>query len=112
MEVIDNISFGALACPVYMNVDADPIKSAEEVKEKVIQQVKAPVLWEQILRNMYADGFDRFVEIGPGKTLSGFVKKTFKGIKGIHILRVSDLATFTETIKVLEERKSDDSDSV
>lgn len=79
--------------PIYMNVDGEPECSAEKIREKLILQAKSPVYWEKTLRNMYRNGFRVFVECGPGKTLSGFVKKTFKNLDDVISLRVSDLET-------------------
>lgn len=111
-ELLEEIPFEVPSCPIYMNVDASPIKSIVSMKEKLAFQAKSPVYWEKTLRNMYEDGINIFVEIGPGKTLSGFVKKTFKGIEDIHILRVSDMDSLVKTNQALERIVKDDSISI
>ena len=59
----------------------------------------SPVRWVQTLENMQADGIDTFIECGAGKTLSGLVKKTLKGVK---ILRVENLKTLNDTLEELK----------
>lgn len=103
IEPLNKLIFENPICPIYMNVDANPVNTAEKMKEKMIMQVKSPVCWEQILRNMYTDGIDIFIEFGPGGTLTRFVEKTLKDAQGIHVMQVSDVETFEKTIHVLEE---------
>lgn len=102
-ESLENISFENPTCPVYMNVDALPLESTKGLKEKLAAQAMSPVYWEQTLKNMYSDGINIFIELGPGKTLSGFVKKTFKGIGEIYSLRISDMKTLEDTVNKLKE---------
>jgi len=73
--VLRDLVFNDLAVPVYRNVDAEPVRSAAEVRDGLIRQVDAPVLWTQTVQRMVADGFDTFVEIGTGNVLSGLVKR-------------------------------------
>ncbi len=61
--------------PVYANVTASPVTDPGVIKELLYKQVTAPVLWEQTIQNMFNDGFDEFIEVGPGKVLQGLVKK-------------------------------------
>ncbi|MHC1773552.1 MAG: ACP S-malonyltransferase [Flexilinea sp.] len=63
------------AVPVYMNVDASKQTEISEISPRLVAQVYSPLLWEQTIGNMINDGFDTFIEVGPGKALSGFVKK-------------------------------------
>ena len=74
-EAIADLQINDPRIPVYMNVDATPIASAVELPAKMVAQAKSPVLWRQTLAHMWADGYTRFLECGPGTTLSGFVKK-------------------------------------
>ncbi len=62
-------------CPVYQKVDAMPHTDPAEIKKNLIAQLTAPVRWTQTVRNMAADGADKFVELGPGSVLQGLVKK-------------------------------------
>jgi [acyl-carrier-protein] S-malonyltransferase len=61
--------------PLYANVTAEPVTAAETIRELLIRQLTAPVLWEQSIRNMVRDGATTFVELGPGKVLQNLVKR-------------------------------------
>jgi len=61
--------------PVYANVTAKPVTDKDEIKKSLFEQVTSPVRWEETIRNMASDGFDEFVEVGPGKVLQGLVKR-------------------------------------
>ncbi|MBQ8543699.1 MAG: ACP S-malonyltransferase [Alistipes sp.] len=74
-QAITEVEFHTPACPVYQNVDAQPQTEPEQIKANVIAQLTAPVRWTQISRNMIADGFDEFTELGPGTVLQGLIKK-------------------------------------
>jgi [acyl-carrier-protein] S-malonyltransferase len=69
------LDFGDLDVPVYRNVDAEPVRGADDVLDGLIRQVDAPVLWSQTIERMRADGFDTFVEVGAGNVLCGLVKR-------------------------------------
>jgi [acyl-carrier-protein] S-malonyltransferase len=64
--------------PVWSNVDARPHTDPDEIRQLLVRQVLQPVLWEQTLRNLLADGFDRFYEIGPGRVLAGLLKRVHR----------------------------------
>ena len=92
------ITFEVPQVPDVMNVDAAVESDPTAIKQKLVRQAMAPVLWEKTLLTMQEMGVDTFVEVGPGKTLSGFVKKTCKGAS-IH--RVENQATLEETLAAL-----------
>ena len=73
------------------NVTADYVMDKEQVKPLLVRQVSSPVRWQQSVERMIADGVDIFVEIGPGKTLSGFMRKINKEVKTLNIEKVEDL---------------------
>ena len=91
--------FSVPSVPVYLNVDAKPETDPKAIREKLIQQAKSPVHWEETLRNMAEDGVDTFIELGPGKTLSGFVKKTFGG--EVRFFNVTDAETLKAAIEAV-----------
>ena len=64
------------ACPVYLNVTAAFTVDPEEIRQRLLEQLTAPVRWSEIIRRMNADGADRFIEVGAGNVLSGLVKRT------------------------------------
>jgi [acyl-carrier-protein] S-malonyltransferase len=80
--------------PVYANVTAKPVLNNDEIKRLLFEQVTAPVRWEDSIRNMIADGFDEFVEIGPGKVLQGLVKRIDPNVKISGIDKYSDVEKF------------------
>lgn len=74
-EAIEAAQFSDPICPIYQNVDAKPHTSAEEIKQNLIKQLTAPVRWTQIIEQMTVDGFDNYVELGPGEVLKGLIGK-------------------------------------
>lgn len=74
-EAIEMANFKTPVCPIYQNVDAKPHTSPEEIKQNLIAQLTAPVRWTQIVENMVADGFNSYVELGPGTVLQGLISK-------------------------------------
>ena len=81
-----------------MNVDAAANTDAAAIPGLLVRQAMSPVRWMQTLLNMQADGFDTFIECGPGHTLSGLAKKT---LQDVTILRVGDAQTLRETLEAL-----------
>lgn len=102
-EPLSTIKFNQPSIPIYLNVDAKNEDDPQIIREKLILQAKSPVRWEDTLRNMFSAGVDTFVELGPGKTLSGFVKKTFK--EGVRMFNVTDQETLVTTVKELQYAK-------
>ncbi|OGB88966.1 [acyl-carrier-protein] S-malonyltransferase [candidate division WOR-1 bacterium RIFCSPHIGHO2_01_FULL_53_15] len=73
---LEKITINDAKIPVYANVTAAPVKSGAEIKQLLVKQVTAPVLWEDSIKKMIADGVTSFIEVGPGKVLTGLIKKT------------------------------------
>lgn len=95
---LEKIKFNKMNLPVVANVNAQYINDCSLVKELLIKQVSSPVLWEKSVRTMIDDGVDTFVEIGPGKVLSGFVKKINKEVRSFN---VDDLDSLNKTMAEL-----------
>lgn len=72
---INSTTFSTPICPVYQNVNAQPVSDPDQIKQNLIAQLTAPVRWTQTVQNMVTDGATNFVEVGPGKVLQGLVKK-------------------------------------
>ena len=72
---IEKIKITDAQIPVVANVNAEYVTSADKIKELLIAQVTAPVLWEDSIKRMVADGISEFIEVGPGKVLAGLIKK-------------------------------------
>jgi [acyl-carrier-protein] S-malonyltransferase len=73
--VLDELEFRDLEVPLYRNLDAAPVSEASEVRDGLIRQVDAPVMWSATIRRMRADGFDAFIEVGTGNVLSGLIRR-------------------------------------
>lgn len=90
-EFLQNVKISDPAIPYVANVTAQYVKSASEVLPLLEKQVSSSVRWQQSVETMLADGVDRFVEIGPGKTLSGFVKKINRDVTILNIEKLEDI---------------------
>ena len=95
---LENVEIGDMQIPVITNVTADYVGSKEDIKPLLIKQVSSSVLWEDTIRKMLADGVDTFVEVGPGKALSGFIKKI---TKDVNVYNVEDMASLEKTLEGL-----------
>lgn len=89
--VLEPIPIGAFNCPVVGNVEALPYQEPERVKPLLVEQVCAPVCWDESVLKMRELGVERYVEIGPGKVLSGLAKRIAKGSKVQNICDVDSL---------------------
>ena len=87
---------------VYSNVKGSPYEESDDVRELLRQQIMSSVLFEKSIRDLVDKGVNTFVEVGPGKTLTGFVKKIDKDAK---IYNVEDLKSLGETVKSLKLEK-------
>jgi [acyl-carrier-protein] S-malonyltransferase len=92
------INIGSPTVPVISNVHALPHGTPSGIRERLVQQVTSSVLWEQSMRMLLAQGFTRFIELGPGTALSGFMKRIEKGVQ---MLNVADAASLEATVKAV-----------
>lgn len=99
-EVLDGLDMKDAHIPVIANVSANPMTSASEIKENLIEQLYSPVLWEDSVVKMIDLGVDTFIEIGPGKVLSGLIKKINRSVKTYSI---SDEESCQSVIEALKE---------
>ena len=90
-EFLEQVEIHRPEIPYVANVTAQYVTEADEVKPLLIRQVSSSVRWQQSVEYMIADGVDRFVEIGPGKTLAGFVKKISRDVTVLNIEKLDDL---------------------
>ncbi len=74
-SAIESTPFNAPKVPIYQNVTATAVTELETLKENLVAQLTAPVKWTQSVQKMWSDGFDQYVECGPGNVLQGLVKK-------------------------------------
>jgi [acyl-carrier-protein] S-malonyltransferase len=83
--------FEAPKIPIYVNVDALRIDSADSARDALVRQVSRPVRWQQSVEKMLADGVTLFVEIGPGKVLTNLVKRIAKEVERVNVETPADL---------------------
>ena len=93
------IDFSPMALPVYFNCKGGPMEEGDTIPALLERQVQSSVYWEDTIRRMAADGIDTVVEIGPGKTLCGFFKKTAPEIKTYHIDTAADFRGVAAALK-------------
>jgi [acyl-carrier-protein] S-malonyltransferase len=90
--VLEPVEFQAPTAPVLSNVTAAPHgNSALEIKLQLINQIVAPVRWQHCMEALLRDGFEEFLEIGPGRTLSGLMRKINRKARVINVSTVADI---------------------
>lgn len=95
---LEKVEIRDIAIPYIANVTADYVTDKGQVKSLLEKQVSSSVRWQQTVERMIADGVDTFIEIGPGKTLSGFMRKINRDMKVINIEKVEDLSKLDELV--------------
>lgn len=95
-EFMEETKLHELEIPYVTNVTAEYVTDIQETKDLLVRQVASSVKWIQSVERMIAEGVDTFVEIGPGKTLAGFIKKINPDVRVINISQVEDLNIFLE----------------
>ena len=97
-ETLETVDWKELEIGYVTNVDASLVTDIRQTKDLLMKQVSSSVLWEQSVRNMIEMGVDTFVEIGPGKTLAGFIKKIDKEVQVVNVGAFEDLAKLKEQL--------------
>jgi len=95
---LGKIKISPPAVPVISNVTAQPHRAPDEIRARLVEQVTSSVLWEKSMRYLLSQGFTRFIELGPGTALGGFMKRIDKSAQ---MLNVADVSSLEETVKVL-----------
>jgi [acyl-carrier-protein] S-malonyltransferase len=95
-DVLADIKVGDMTVPVITNVEATPNQDASRVCQLLVDQVSAPVLWEDTIACMINLDVERYIEIGPGKVLAGLVKRMAKDSTIQNVQNVSDIRVLTE----------------
>lgn len=98
-EVLSQVELHEPQIPYVANVTAQYVKNAAEVKELLTRQVSSSVRWQQSVEAMIADGVDTFIEIGPGKTLAGFMRKISRDVKTLNVEKLEDISKVAEALK-------------
>jgi [acyl-carrier-protein] S-malonyltransferase len=94
-EALASISITASSIPVYANASAAPVVEPEQIRQSLVRQLLSPVRWEESVRAMRADGFERFVEMGPGKVLSGLIRSIDRAASTASIGGPEEFASLT-----------------
>lgn len=90
-KVLEEVAVNNPAVPYVANVHAQYVKDASGIRELLTKQVYSPVMWQQSVENMIEQGVDTFVEMGPGRTLSSFVKKINRDVTVMNIEKLEDM---------------------
>jgi [acyl-carrier-protein] S-malonyltransferase len=97
-ELLDRIEFRNPTIPVVNNADAMFLNDITSIKKSLVHQLNSPLLWEDSIKAIADSGIEVFVEVGPGKVLSGLIKRIEPGLKVLH---VEDIKSLEETVAFL-----------
>jgi [acyl-carrier-protein] S-malonyltransferase len=97
-DLLDTIDFRNPAVPIVNNADAMFLSSADKIKTSLVRQLNSPLLWEDSIRNISSAGVDTFIEVGPGRVLSGLIRKIESGAR---IVNVENADSLDRTLKAL-----------
>ena len=95
---LTNVGIATPNVPVISNVTAQPHTTPDQITARLVEQVTSSVRWEASIRYLLAQGFTRFIELGPGTALSGFMKRIEKSAQ---MLNVADVGSLEATVKAL-----------
>ncbi len=98
------VAFTDPSVPLYNNVDAAPVTQGAACRDGLLRQVSGVVRWQELVERMRQDGFDTFVEVGPGAVLSGLVAKVAKGVR---VLNVEDPASLDRTVAAVSGARAE-----
>lgn len=98
-QVLADVEIYTPRIPYVANVNAQFVTAAEPVKDLLTRQVSSSVRWQQSVEAMINDGVDTFIEIGPGRTLAGFMKKISKEVKTMNVEKLEDIEKVVEALK-------------
>jgi [acyl-carrier-protein] S-malonyltransferase len=97
-QELEKVTISDLRIPVVNNADAKFLRTASELRPSLIRQISSPLYWEDSIRNLASDGYDTFIEIGPGKVLAGLVRRI---VKETTVLNIEDQKSMNETLSAL-----------
>lgn len=97
-KVLDEAEIRNFTIPYVTNVTAEYVTEKEEVKDLLVSQISSSVRWQQCVKKMIAEGVDTFIEIGPGRTLSGFLRKISRQVTSLNVEKVEDLKKLEEKL--------------
>jgi [acyl-carrier-protein] S-malonyltransferase len=97
-EDLKKTEFGALRVPLVTNVDADTIESGAEAREALVRQVTAPIRWEESVQALIDEGVNTFVEVGPGRVLTGLLRQIERSVAALNVEDEKSLAATMDKI--------------
>lgn len=98
-QVLESVELSPLDVPYVTNVTAQQVTDISQTKELLAEQVSSSVRWQQSMENLIADGVDTFVEIGPGRTLAGFMRKISRDVTVYNVGTWADVEKVAESLK-------------
>jgi [acyl-carrier-protein] S-malonyltransferase len=98
-DELDRIAWSELSVPVVTNVDAEPVQTAEAAKSALVRQLANPVRWEASIRRMTSDGVRIFIEVGPGRVLTGLVKRIAKDAQLLSVEQPDEVEAVVQACK-------------
>ncbi len=98
-KILDSLDMHPVSVPLITNVNGNILTDSNEIKKMLVEQIKSPVRWEDCVKNLISLGVTTFIEVGPGKVLSGLIKKIDKSVG---VLNVEDEASLDKTLATLE----------
>lgn len=90
-DVLEKVTISELQIPYVTNVTAEFVNDHQKIRSLLAKQISSPVKWQQSVEAMIAEGVDTFVEIGPGKTLAGFMRKINRNVKVYNVQTIEDI---------------------
>jgi [acyl-carrier-protein] S-malonyltransferase len=94
---LEKLEFRNPGIPLITNVDATEISEGDAARDSLVRQVSAPVRWQESIEKMVAKGIDTFIEVGPGKVLSGLIRQIHRGVRS---LNVEDSTTLKQALEL------------
>ena len=101
-EVLKDVQLSPVQIPYTTNVTAEYVTDSSQIKELLVAQVSSSVRWQQCVETMIADDVDTFVEIGPGKTLAGFMRKISRNVTTLNVQTLEDFEKVVQELKKAE----------
>ncbi|MEK6583482.1 MAG: malonyl CoA-acyl carrier protein transacylase, partial [Nitrospirota bacterium] len=100
---LDNIVFSNINIPLITNVASTAVNNAVDIKDALVRQLTNPVRWDDSMQFLVNRGFNTFVEVGPGRVLSGLQKRIAKELNAtVDVFNVEDLDSFKKTVELLK----------
>ncbi|MDD5433820.1 MAG: ACP S-malonyltransferase, partial [Nitrospira sp.] len=102
-EILDTVKFSDIKTPLITNVDAKIVNLLSDIKDSLIRQLTSPVRWCESMSTLINMGYDTFIEVGPGRVLSGLIRKIARDLDvKTDIMNIEDYDSFKKTLEVIK----------